>query len=175
MPRMKVVWFEQKRSDWYKWVMKAVTGCPKQHVGFLCPETGVLYDMSLQRRHRTFSNVIATHEDILFTLIDSPVDIPEKYLMDKEINSDHYGAVDYVFFLLRPLYHLIGKTTRNQDGIICSEQVYTDMVQNGWAYSFREVPSPCNLFNAIIEYYVKTDTDYNLTLIEGGTGKVIKA
>ena len=172
---MKIVFVENLHKNWYKTAMKWVTGCPKHHVGFLCEESGIMYDMSLQRRHRTFSSVVASHTGKLFTIIEAPVNVSEAFLIGKETNSDHYGTLDYVYFLLKPLYHLVGKMTRNQDGIICSEQVELDLRSNGWIYHFPEVPSPCDLFNGLIKYYVANNIGYNLTLIKGGTGEVIKS
>jgi hypothetical protein len=61
----------------------------------------------------------------------------------------NYGYIDYLLFALRPIYHLFGKSTRNADGVICSELVYSVLLMNGWKHRFKEVPSPADLERVI--------------------------
>ncbi|MDO8294374.1 MAG: hypothetical protein Q7T29_16150 [Gallionella sp.] len=48
--------------------------------------------------------------------------------MERQLDVDTatYGWQDYLLFALRPLYHLLGKSTRNAGGVICSEMVNND-------------------------------------------------
>lgn len=116
------------------------TGSTCYHVGFT---DGVhFWDMNLIRRRRLWPMYPA--ERVI--VVPTPVPVSAEYL-DHQLDTDEarYGVVDYVLFGLRWLYHLVGKSTRNAGGVICSEMVANDLIANGWGERFAEVPSPADL------------------------------
>ncbi len=119
---------------------KFFTGSYCYHVAWVDEENNKMYDMNLIRRRRDWPYYKET------ILIDVPVTITKEYLESK-LSSDEntYGFIDYLLFAVRPLYHLVGLSTRNAKGVICSEMIYNDMVANGWSGRFKEVPSPADL------------------------------
>jgi hypothetical protein len=123
------------------------TGSRCYHVAFT---DGVHYwDMNLIRRRRLWPNYPADKKIIL---VDCPVNITAVYLDYKlDTDTNKYGWKDYLLFGLRPLYHLFGKSTKNVDGVICSEMVANDLIANGWNVSFDEVPSPTDLEKILIK------------------------
>ena len=119
------------------------TGCSCYHVAFVDEERGLMYDMNLLRRRRPWPH----YADERVIVLDAPVPVPRAYLEERLTRDDaRYGVLDYCLFALRPLYHLVGKSTRNAGGTICSEMVASDLQANGWSAEFAEVPSPCQLF-----------------------------
>ncbi len=130
-----------------KWPSSALTkfwtGSTCYHVAIVDEELDKMYDMNLIMRRRKWSEYAKSHE---WKLVDTPVAISRVYLenlLDTDNNS--YGWKDYLLFALRPIYHLFGKSTRNADGIICSELVANILTDNGWTTYFTEVPSPADL------------------------------
>lgn len=135
---MKVVFLYGKKVP--SFLTRLFTGSTCYHVGFT--DGARFWDMHLIRRRRLWSRYEATDK----VLIDAPVSITAEYL-DHKLDTDEarYGVIDYILFALRPIYHLFGKSTRNADGLICSEMVADDLNSNGWRYTFKEVPSPADL------------------------------
>jgi hypothetical protein len=135
---MKIAFIYGKKPS--STLTKIFTGSSCYHVGF----TNELHfwDMNLIRRRRLWS----IYNNKKTVLIEAPVSITAEYL-DHKLDTDEarYGVIDYILFGLRPIYHLFGKSTRNANGIICSEMVADDLNANGWPYSFKEVPSPADL------------------------------
>lgn len=125
---------------------KLFTGSTCYHVGFT---DGVkFWDMNKIRRRRLWPDLYPTDRVMLVELSPS-ITVTAEYL-DRQLDTDsaEYGYVDYVLFSLRWLYHLVGKSTRNAGGVICSEMVANDLAANGWAKEFwfdQEVPSPADL------------------------------
>lgn len=124
------------------------TGSTCYHVGFTDGEK--FWDMNLIRRRRLWPLYPADRTIV----VDCPVAVTAEYL-DHKLDTDdaHYGVVDYLLFGLRWAYHLVGKSTRNASGVICSEMVAKDMAANGWNAQFwlgNEVPSPADLELAIM-------------------------
>ena len=69
--------------------------------------------------------------------------------LERRLDEDDsiYGWRDYLLFALRPLYHLIGKSTRNVGGVICSEMTNNDMIDCGASTPWPKdgpPPSPCD-------------------------------
>lgn len=124
---------------------KWFTGSTCYHVGFT--DGAKFWDMNLIRRRRLWPLYPPDH----VILMDCPVAITADYL-DHRLDTDTatYGWRDYMLFALRPLYHLVSKSTRNVGGVICSEMVADDLMANGWLYSFPEVPSPADMEIAIL-------------------------
>jgi len=121
---------------------KLFTGSTCYHVFFVDEKHGLMYDMNLLRRKRLWPHYPEGH----YKLADCPVPVSSEYLELKlATDNSTYGWRDYLLFALRPIYHLFGKSTRNKDGVICSEMVYNDLVENGWEQYFIEVPSPAAL------------------------------
>lgn len=124
---------------------KLFTGSTCYHVGFT---DGIkFWDMNLIRRRRLWP----LYSPDLTIIVECPVEVTAEYL-DRQLDTDEarYGMVDYLLFGLRWAYHLIGKSTRNAGGVICSEMVADDLVANGWLRRFAEVPSPADLELAIL-------------------------
>lgn len=124
---------------------KFFTGSSCYHVGFT---DGIkFWDMNLIRRRRLWPLYPPEH----VMLADCPVVITAAYL-DQQLDTDdaNYGMVDYLLFGLRWFYHLVGRSTRNAGGVICSELVANDLAANGWTVVFGEVPSPADLELAIL-------------------------
>ena len=117
------------------------------HCGWVDEERDLFFDMHLIRRVRIWSDY-SHGKDV--KLVESPVPVSFEYLFGK-LKSDEntYGVIDYVLFALRPLFHLIGKSTPNAKGVICSEMIYDDLKANGWQHEFKEVPSPADLEKAL--------------------------
>lgn len=124
---------------------KAFTGSTCYHVGFT--DGARFWDMNLLRRRRLWPCYPA--ERVI--LAECPVDVPADYLEHMlDIDDATYGWRDYLLFVLRPLYHLFGKSTRNAGGVICSEMVANDLIAMGWPVRFSEVPSPADLELSIL-------------------------
>jgi len=123
------------------------TGSACYHVAF--SDDDYLWDMHLIRRRRLWPEYLQAHT--VFTA-PCPVEVTREYL-DRMLDTDEsvYGVWDYLLFALRPIYHLLGKSTRNRKGVICSEMVYDDLVKNGWEVRFPEVPSPADLERIILK------------------------
>jgi hypothetical protein len=124
---------------------KFFTGSTCYHCGFT---DGVkFWDMNLIRRRRLWPLYPAGH----VIAVATPVPMTAAYL-DQQLDTDsvRYGVLDYALFGLRWLYHLVGKSTRNAGGLICSELVANDLIANGWSVRFDEVPSPADLELAIL-------------------------
>lgn len=121
------------------------TGCYAYHTVWVDEAANRMYDMHLIRRRRVWphypeANVLA---------FDVP-QVTREYL-EGQLDTDEswYGWRDYALFALRPLYHLLGKSTRNAGGVICSEMINADI----WACGGRTPwpvdgapPSPCDLY-----------------------------
>jgi hypothetical protein len=126
---------------------KLFTGSTCYHVFFVDEDAGRMYDMNLLRRRRLWPHY--PPERVI--LSDCPVEVPPEYMEHMlDIDEATYGWRDYLLFALRPLYHLIGKSTRNVGGVICSEMVANDLIALGWHVRFPEVPSPADLEIAIL-------------------------
>lgn len=126
---------------------KFFTGCYCYHVGFVDEKMDIMYDMNLLRRKRRWSTYGERKHAIL---IDAPANVTTDYLEERLlVDNNWYGVWDYLLFTLRPIYHLFGASTRNADGLICSEMVYLDLHAHGWNVVFPEVPSPCDLWRLL--------------------------
>lgn len=138
---MKIAFFYGKQPS--SFLTRIFTGSECYHVAFVDEPSGMLYDMNLLRRRRKWPDEYAGHN---YKLADCPVEVSRNYLEDRLTDdSSLYGWQDYFLFALRPLYHLVGKSTRNVGGQICSEMICNDLQANGWAVKFEEVPSPADL------------------------------
>lgn len=124
---------------------KFFTGSTCYHVGFT---DGVkFWDMHKIRRRRLWPNLYPASRCLL---ADCPVTVTADDLdMMLDTDTSTYGYVDYLLFGLRWFYHLVGKSTRNAGGVICSEMVAGDLILNGWRQRFAEVPAPADLELAI--------------------------
>lgn len=140
---MKIAFIYGKRPS--SILTKFFTGSTCYHVGFT--DGAKFWDMNLIRRRRLWP----LYPDSHVVLAECPVDVPIDYLEHMlDIDDEVYGWRDYLLFALRPFYHLIGKSTRNAGGVICSEMVADDLKANGWAVRFNEVPSPADLEQQIL-------------------------
>lgn len=121
------------------------TGCYAYHVAWVDEQACVMYDMHLIRRRRAWPH----YPDAEVLLFDVP-EVTRDYL-ERMLSTDDstYGWIDYLLFGLRPLYHLLGRSTRNAGGVICSEMVNNDLRACGVATPWDEFdapPSPCDLY-----------------------------
>lgn len=143
---MKVAFFYNKFPS--SALTKFWTGSTCYHVAIVDEEADKMYDMNLLFRRRKWSEYAARHE---YKLVEAPVAISRTYLEELMDSSEAtYGWKDYLLFALRPIYHVFGKSTRNMNGVICSELVADILIANGWPKFFTEVPSPADLELALI-------------------------
>jgi hypothetical protein len=123
------------------------TGSTCYHVAFV--EGARMWDMNLLRRRRVWPHYSVAR--VILADLPSGCRVTREYLESKlETDDSRYGVIDYLLFSLRPLYHLLGRSTRNASGTICSEMVAGDMHACGWPVQFTEVPSPADLERAIL-------------------------
>ena len=154
---------------------KFFTGCHAYHTGWLDTDTELFYDQNLLRRRRIWP--LYSPENVL--LFDEPL-MTTKILEDQlSRDGTRYGVLDYlgfgwrrlfrmsvpvmpnspsfidlVLFRLRGVYHLIGKSTRNRSGAICSETQNKDAKLAGiftpWGLN-DPPPSPCDWLKFLVE------------------------
>lgn len=125
---------------------KLFTGCYAYHAAWVDEEAGRMYDMHLIRRRRVWPH----YPEAQVLLFDVP-EVTREYLEQQLETDGHiYGWMDYLLFGLRPIYHLLGRSTRNAGGLICSEMVNYDVWRCGGETPFSPFdapPSPCDLFH----------------------------
>ena len=141
---MKIVFIYGSRAS--SLLTKFFTGSTCYHVAFT---DGVkFWDMHKIRRRRNWPGLYPVDRVIL---TEAPAAVTADYL-DHQLDTDEaeYGVVDYLLFGMRWFYHLVGKSTRNANGVICSEMVANDLAACGWPVRFAEVPSPADLELAIL-------------------------
>lgn len=87
-----------------------------------------IYEMHLLRVRRQRSQ----YDDRVKIEFNFP-GVTDKYL-EEQLTDDAniYGFIDYLLFALRPFYHLIGKSSRNHNGEICSEACNNDLRACGY-------------------------------------------
>lgn len=129
---------------------KFFTGSTCYHVAFT--DEKKLWDMNLIRRRRNWP--VYPAENIILADLPAGCSVTAEYL-DHQLDTDgsRYGVMDYLLFSVRWAYHLVGKSTRNAAGVICSEMVANDLAACGWPARFwlnKEVPSPADLELAIM-------------------------
>jgi hypothetical protein len=123
------------------------TGSHCYHVAFV--DGGSMWDMHLLRRRRRWPYYPASQ--VVLAALPPGCRVTREYLEAKlETDESRYGVIDYLRFSLRWAYHLLGKSTPNARGTICSEMVANDLRACGWAKVFPEVPSPADLERAIL-------------------------
>jgi hypothetical protein len=141
----KVVFFTDK-GRLSSYLTYLFTGCYIYHVGFLVGD--YFYDMNWMRRRVKW--MPTQYADDQIEMIDSPVEVSEEFLINKILNENvHYSLTDYLFFFFRSF----GRKVKNTDGLICSEQVNNDLIENGWDSPWSETaapPSPCDLYKALV-------------------------
>jgi hypothetical protein len=141
--KLAIIFNRRKLSGW---LTRFFTGCYAYHVAWVDEERGLMYDMHLIRRRRTWPH----YPDSQVLLFDAPAPVTREYLEARLTDDGQlYGVIDYLLFALRPLYHVVGRSTRNTGGVICSEMVNNDI----WACGGRTPwephdppPSPCDLY-----------------------------
>ena len=127
------------------------TGCYAYHVAWIDEESGKMWDMNLIRRRRKWPH----YRDENVLLFDAPNNVTVEYL-ERMLETDDatYGWCDYCLFALRPVYHLLGRYTRNAGGVICSEMVNNDIWSAGGCTPWTPggpPPSPCDLYKFLKE------------------------
>jgi len=125
---------------------KLFTGSTCYHVGFTDGEW--FWDMHKHRRVGAWKGRYSAERVIL---VDCPVPVTSRFLDDQVLDQTvEYGFRDYIAFAFRWAYHLVGKSTRNFGGEICSEWVANVLIALGWPKHFAEVPSPADLELALL-------------------------
>lgn len=123
---------------------KLATGCYAYHVAWVDEDAGLMYDMHFIRRCRKWPH----YPEAQVIMFDVP-EVTRAYLESMNITDEaKYGVIDYCLFALRPLFHLFGKSTRNANGVICSEMINNDMIACGVTTPWRLLdapPSPCDI------------------------------
>lgn len=122
---------------------KLFTGSTAYHCGFVDEATGTFFDMHLLPRKCDWPRYSAPKWVVLYEVPGLTREACEGFLQRDSIHS--YGWVDYLLFGLRPLYHLVGKSTRNAGGLICSEMCALWLRNAGFNAPFDPVPSPADL------------------------------
>lgn len=146
----KIVLFTHCTIKIQAFFTRLLTKCNAYHCGILIEDSDYLYDMYFMRRRRKWSEIKDSYS---YEIVEAPIEIPETYLINEILNhNEAYGFKDFLKFGIRPLYHLIGKSTHNSNGIICSGMVAADLSNNGWSDMpeawYKEEPSPCDLYRA---------------------------
>ena len=128
-------------GGWMSTLTQFFTGSRAYHVFWQTDE--YVYDMYLLRRRRPGN----TYKNQKIKYFDFP-GVTQSYLEDRlTYDRSTYGFLDYLLFALRPIYHLVGRSTRNMDGQICSEMCNVDLIACGYAtpwWNKSEVPSPAD-------------------------------
>lgn len=119
------------------------TGSTAYHCGFVCEETGTFYDMNLLPRKVAWPRYAPPRWVHLYSVPRLTRAQCEEYL--KTDGAVRYGVLDYILFGLRPIYHLLGRSTRNADGMICSELCAVWLGRAGYDTPVDPVPSPADL------------------------------
>lgn len=140
------IFFSFHRTKLNARLCRLFTGCYAYHAGFVHPASDRLYDMHLIRRRRIWSAYAATRTVELYPC---PSPVTREYLEDQlDTNTSRYGFRDYVRFVIRPLYLLLGVSAPNSGGVICSEMVNDDLRAAGLETPWKSEdapPSPCDL------------------------------
>lgn len=129
------------------------TGCNAYHVAWVDDDAGRMYDMHLLRRRRLWPH----YPEAQVLVFDAPAVTREHLERQLETDDATYGFLDYLLFALRPLYHLVGKSTRNRGGVICSEMINNDIWACGGRTPWRPddpPPSPCDLYRWLVSQEV---------------------
>lgn len=146
---------------------KAFTGCRAYHIAFVCEESGVGYDQHWLFRRFHWDGHYPADQVVLF---DCPfpmteAELREEMLRDIDALCDSsgpmwqrllktlYGMRDYSAFALRPLYHLLGRSTPNYAGRICSGRIRDMGAERGWfelGTADDPEPSPCDWLRWLI-------------------------
>ena len=134
------------------------TGCYAYHTAWVDEEAGVMYDMNLLRRRRAWPH----YPEAEVILEDFP-QVTREYLERRLTEDDaRYGVVDYCLFMLRPLFHLLGYSTRNAAGVICSEMCNIDARACGYDTPWpldAPPPSPCDWFRWLLSRHHTTASE----------------
>lgn len=126
------------------------TGSTAYHCGFVDDDPGqedgaTFFDMNLLPRKVSWPRYHGPDKWVL--LFDAP--LLTRAQCERLLRRDgavRYGVADYCLFALRPLYHLLGKSTRNAGGLICSELCTQWLSDAGYLnLPLHPVPSPADL------------------------------
>lgn len=119
------------------------TGSTAYHCGFVDETDGTWFDMSWLARKAAWPRYLPPKWVNLYELPGLTREDCEAFL--KRDSDIKYGVIDYLLFGLRPLYHLVGKSTRNASGMICSEMCALWLREVGHPAPIQPVPSPADL------------------------------
>lgn len=120
------------------------TGSTAYHCGFLDEDDNTWFDMSWLARKASWPRYLPPVKWVV--LYDFPNLTREQCEEFLKRDSDiKYGVIDYLLFGLRPLYHLVGKSSRNASGMICSEMCALWLREAGYEPPVHPVPSPADI------------------------------
>lgn len=133
---------------------KLWTGSTAYHCGFVDHEDGTFFDMNLLPRKIAWPRY---HPPVKWVVL---YDVPGITRADceafmKEDGMQTYGVLDYILFGLRPLFHLLGRSTRNARGLICSEMCALWLQRVGYGIATDPVPSPGDLETWAVNHLIK--------------------
>lgn len=120
------------------------TGSTAHHCGFVDESDGTFFDMNLLPRKVSWPRYGPPVKWVV--LYDVPAltrEHCEAFL--KADSTQVYGVWDYLLFGLRPIYHLLGRSTRNAGGVICSELCAMWLRRVGYPAPTHPVPSPADI------------------------------
>jgi hypothetical protein len=125
------------------YVMKSGTGCTAYHCGFI--SGGFVFDIVPRgTRMISASDYIEKNKGNII-ILPAPVDIPFMYLKGLTKTDSLYGFADLFGFILRYFKYKV----TDKYGLICSEKVVEDLINNGWETDKFDPkappPSPCEL------------------------------
>lgn len=120
------------------------TGSTAYHCGFVDEAAGAFFDMNLLPRKCDWPRYDEPGKWVeLYEVPGLTREICERLLQRDSVHR--YGFVDYLLFGLRWAYHLVGKSTRNAGGLICSELCALWLREVGFDAPAEPVPSPADL------------------------------
>lgn len=120
------------------------TGSTAYHCGFVDEAGGTFFDMHLLPRKVDWPRYDVPGKWVeLYDVPGLTREACERFLQRDSVHS--YGWRDYLLFGLRWAYHLVGKSTRNAGGLICSELCSLWLRDTGFESPVDPVPSPADL------------------------------
>lgn len=120
------------------------TGSTAYHCGFVDETDGTWFDMSWLPRKAAWPRYLPPVKWVNLYHVPNLTRAHCEALLKRD-SDIKYGVADYLLFGLRPLYHLVGKSTRNASGMICSEMCALWLREAGYETPVNPVPSPADL------------------------------
>lgn len=143
----KIVMFYDEKYFFGK-LCKFFTGEPIYHITILKDNHFYEVNTFLGRR-KIHKDQRKIHKSTTLFVCDSPVELTTEFLDYVTLNdNDYYGFNDYVQFAIRWLV-IFNKRITDKKGIICSEAINDDLIDNGWGSPWKKTdppPSPADFY-----------------------------